>query len=136
MLFVAIVVVLVNLLVDLSYGLLNPRIRLAGRYAVSVAEIEAREVELHTPPGGLWREALRRVLRNPGAIVGARRRRAVRLRRALRPAARAVRPDRAGPLARSPRAAARGRRAEHPLGVDDLGRDELSRIIYGARYSF
>jgi peptide/nickel transport system permease protein len=30
-LFVAIVVVLVNLLVDLSYGVLNPRIRLAGR---------------------------------------------------------------------------------------------------------
>ena len=24
---------------------------------------------------------------------------------------------------------------EHPLGVDELGRDELSRIIYGARYS-
>ena len=30
-LFVAIVVVLVNLLVDVSYGLINPRIRLAGR---------------------------------------------------------------------------------------------------------
>ncbi len=30
-LFVAVVVVLVNLFVDLSYGLLNPRIRLAGR---------------------------------------------------------------------------------------------------------
>ena len=30
-LFVAIVVVLVNLLVDISYGLLNPRVRLAGR---------------------------------------------------------------------------------------------------------
>jgi len=30
-LFVAIVVVLVNLLVDISYGLINPRIRLAGR---------------------------------------------------------------------------------------------------------
>ena len=30
-LFVAIVVVIVNLLVDLSYGVLNPRIRLAGR---------------------------------------------------------------------------------------------------------
>ncbi|HKY26247.1 MAG TPA: ABC transporter permease [Gaiella sp.] len=30
-LFVAIVVVLVNLLVDISYGLLNPRIRLAGK---------------------------------------------------------------------------------------------------------
>jgi peptide/nickel transport system permease protein len=24
---------------------------------------------------------------------------------------------------------------QHPLGVDDLGRDELSRIIYGARFS-
>jgi peptide/nickel transport system permease protein len=31
MLFIAAVVVVVNLLVDLSYGLLNPRIRLAGR---------------------------------------------------------------------------------------------------------
>lgn len=30
-LFVAVIVVVVNLLVDLSYGLLNPRIRLAGR---------------------------------------------------------------------------------------------------------
>ena len=30
-LFIAVIVVLVNLLVDLSYGLLNPRIRLAGR---------------------------------------------------------------------------------------------------------
>ncbi len=30
-LFVAIIVVVVNLLVDLSYGLLNPRIRLAGK---------------------------------------------------------------------------------------------------------
>ena len=30
-LFVAIVVVIVNLLVDISYGLLNPRVRLAGR---------------------------------------------------------------------------------------------------------
>ena len=30
-LFIGVIVVLVNLLVDLSYGLLNPRIRLAGR---------------------------------------------------------------------------------------------------------
>ena len=34
--------------------------------AVSAAEIEARELELHTPTGGLWSDALRRVLRNPG----------------------------------------------------------------------
>jgi peptide/nickel transport system permease protein len=30
-LFIAIIVVFVNLLVDLSYGFLNPRIRLAGK---------------------------------------------------------------------------------------------------------
>jgi len=30
-LFVALIVVIVNLLVDISYGLLNPRVRLAGR---------------------------------------------------------------------------------------------------------
>jgi dipeptide transport system permease protein len=30
-LFVAIIVVVVNLMVDLSYGFLNPRIRMAGR---------------------------------------------------------------------------------------------------------
>jgi dipeptide transport system permease protein len=30
-LFVAVVVVFVNLVVDVSYGLINPRIRLAGR---------------------------------------------------------------------------------------------------------
>ena len=41
-LFIALVFVLVNLLVDLSYALLNPRIRLC----VSVAEIEARELQL------------------------------------------------------------------------------------------
>jgi peptide/nickel transport system permease protein len=28
-----------------------------------------------------------------------------------------------------------GPSADHPLGVDQLGRDELSRILYGARYS-
>jgi ABC-type dipeptide/oligopeptide/nickel transport system permease component len=30
-LFIAVIVVFVNLVVDLSYGLLNPRIRLSGR---------------------------------------------------------------------------------------------------------
>ena len=44
-------------------------------------------------------------------------------------------PDRAEPRRRSRTAAARARRASTSLGVDDLGRDELSRLIYGARYS-
>ncbi len=36
---------------------------------MSVAEIEAHEIQLEAPTG-LWREAWRRMLHNPGAIVG------------------------------------------------------------------
>ena len=37
---------------------------------MSVAEIEAREIQLDAPPSGLWHEAWRRLRRNPGAIAG------------------------------------------------------------------
>jgi len=37
---------------------------------VSIAELEGRELELEPTGGGLWREALYRLVRNPGAIVG------------------------------------------------------------------
>jgi ABC-type dipeptide/oligopeptide/nickel transport system permease subunit len=37
---------------------------------VSVAEMEARGLELEPAGGGLWRDALHRLVRNPGAIVG------------------------------------------------------------------
>jgi peptide/nickel transport system permease protein len=37
---------------------------------VSVAELEAREVTMEAPAGGLWSDAWRRLRRNPGAIVG------------------------------------------------------------------
>ena len=40
---------------------------------MSIAEMEARELELEPTGSGLWGEALRRVLRNPCAIVGVRR---------------------------------------------------------------
>ena len=36
---------------------------------MSVAEIEAHEIQLEAPTG-LWREARRRMIHNPGAIVG------------------------------------------------------------------
>ena len=36
---------------------------------MSVAEIEAAEISLDAPTGGLWREASRRLIRNPTAIA-------------------------------------------------------------------
>ena len=37
---------------------------------MSVVELESREIQLEAP-SGLWREAWQRLIRNPGAIVGA-----------------------------------------------------------------
>ena len=92
-LFVAIVFVLVNLIVDISYAIINPRIRLL----VSVAELEAADVALEVAASGLWRDAWLRLRRNPGAIVGFALVAAVRRRRDLRAADRAVRSARPGP---------------------------------------
>ena len=132
-LFVAVVFVLVNLLVDLSYALINPRIRLL---ADVVAELEAA--------GGRARGAERRALvATRGCGCAATRARSsgfvlVRVVRRLRDL-RAV--DRAAQAARPGSHAARrtgsrpGPSRAHWFGVDTLGRDEFSRIIYGARLS-
>ena len=66
-LFVALVFVIVNLLVDISYGV--PRPAHPGELSMSVAQLESAEIELEAP-SGLWSDAWRRLIRNPGAIVG------------------------------------------------------------------
>src|SRR5262249_59868837 len=38
---------------------------------MSIAEVEAQELALEPPQGGLWSDAFRRLRRNPGAILGA-----------------------------------------------------------------
>ena len=66
-LFVAIVFVLVNLLVDISYALINPRIRLS----VSVARDRSRARDpARAAAGRPLARRLARLRRNPGAIVG------------------------------------------------------------------
>jgi peptide/nickel transport system permease protein len=86
------------------------------------------------PAGGLGRDALRRLIRNPAAIVGAA---LVLLFVAVAVLAPWLAPH--GPndqrLVEIIAGRIPGPSAEFPLGVDDLGRDELSRIIYGARFS-
>jgi peptide/nickel transport system permease protein len=101
---------------------------------MSVAEIETRELELEPSTGGLWRDAFHRILRNPGAIVGFTM---VALLVFIALFAPLIAPY--DPIEQNLDLVANGccpgPSREHLLGVDDLGRDELSRLIYGARYS-
>jgi peptide/nickel transport system permease protein len=101
---------------------------------VSVAEITEVALEQQAPPTGLWRDAFRRVLRNPGAMFGVF---VIGFFVFVAIFAPLLAPY--DPLDQDLDLLAEGccpgPSREHLLGVDDLGRDELSRLIYGARYS-
>ncbi len=101
---------------------------------MSVAELESREVMIEGAGAGLWSDALRRLRRNPGAIVGAVLV-AIFVLVALAAPLLAPHDPRAQDLNLIIKGCCPGPSAHHLLGVDDLGRDELSRIIYGARLS-
>ncbi len=101
---------------------------------MSIAEIESHELALEVPTGGLWSEAWSRLKRNPGAIVGAFF--------VLTFVVAALFAPLIAPEGRNEQhllllsnGCCPGPSASHWLGVDDLGRDLFSRILYGARYS-
>jgi peptide/nickel transport system permease protein len=101
---------------------------------MSIVELEGRELELEPPGGGLWSEALRKVIRNPGAIVGLVLVASLVFTAIFAPLLAPYSPtDQNLELVQD--GCCPGPSREHLLGVDDLGRDELSRLIYGARYS-
>ena len=101
---------------------------------MSVAQVEAVEVQLEAPTGGLWSEAFHRIRHNPGAIAGAV---IVTIFVILAVFAPLIAPydPRAQNLELIANGCCPGPSAQHWLGVDDLGRDEFSRIVYGARFS-
>jgi peptide/nickel transport system permease protein len=101
---------------------------------MSLAEIEAREVQLEPGGGGLWRDAWARLRRNPGALVGFA---LVGLFVVVALFAPLIAPEdpRHGVLSRLAGSCCPGPSGEHWFGVDQQGRDELSRIVYGARFS-
>lgn len=100
---------------------------------MSVAQAEARELQLDAP-SGLWREAWRRLRRNPGAIVGFVIV-GVFLFVALFAPLVAPEDPLAGDLNRLGGSCCPGPSAEHWFGLDQQGRDVFSRVVYGARYS-
>ncbi len=101
---------------------------------MGVVEIEAQQIPAQTTPGGLWNEAFYRLIRNPGAIVGAVIVFIFVFVALFAPWLAPYPPDEQN-LALVADGCCPGPSWEHPMGVDDLGRDELSRVIYGARNS-
>ena len=101
---------------------------------MSIAELEARELQLDAPSGGLLSEAWSRLLKNPGAIVGFI---LVGIFVFVALFAPLIAPEdpRVGDLSRLEGSCCPGPSAEHWFGIDQQGRDEFSRIVYGARFS-
>src|SRR6185312_11195619 len=101
---------------------------------MSIAQLEAAEVTLEASQGGLWSEAWRRLRRNPSAIIGFI---LVSLFIFVAIFAPWLAPHdpRAQDLPSIFKGCCPGPSSHHWLGVDDLGRDEFSRILYGARLS-
>ncbi len=104
---------------------------------MSIIELESAEISLEGEgdgQGGLWSDAFRRLRRNPSAVVGF-----VLVSLFVFVAIFAPFLAPANPRAQNLNLVANGccpgPSWSHLLGVDDLGRDELSRILYGARLS-
>jgi peptide/nickel transport system permease protein len=98
---------------------------------VSIAEAESRELQLEAP-SGLWREAWERLRRNPGALFGFALVLVFVLCALFAPWIAPYGPREQG---LEGRLIAQGPSFDHPFGLDQLGRDQFSRVIYGARYS-
>lgn len=98
---------------------------------MSVAQAEAAELQLEDQ-SGLWRDAFDRLRRNPGAITGVVIIAGFAAVALLAPALAPHGPNQqVGGLAAVPP----GPSADFPLGLDQQGRDVLSRVIFGARLS-
>ena len=98
---------------------------------MSVAEIEAREIQFDSQ-SGLWGQAWHRLRRNPGAIVGFCLVLVFVLVAVLSPW---IAPHGPRTQALEGTLGTQAPSWAHPFGLDQLGRDELSRVMFGARYS-
>ena len=100
---------------------------------MSVAEATAREIQFEST-GGLWSEAWRRLRHNPAAIVGFVLVSIFVLAAIFAPFLAPSGPrDQNLDLLHGH--CCPGPSSDHLFGVDPLGRDEFSRVLYGARYS-
>jgi peptide/nickel transport system permease protein len=101
---------------------------------VSVAEIEGQELSF-AGPSGLWRDAWSQLRRNPGAIVGTFFVLLFVFCAVFAPWLAPHNPLEQDLSALGANGIPPGPSAAHWFGIDTLGRDEFSRILYGARLS-
>ena len=101
---------------------------------MSLAEVEEVVIEHQALPSGLWKDAWRRLRRNPGAIVGFCVVALFVLVAIFAPLV-APYPPNEQDLSLVANGCCPGPSWSHPMGVDELGRDEFSRVVYGTRYS-
>ena len=101
---------------------------------MSAASVETLVLEHDGPPSGLWRDALRRLRRNPGALFGLA---FVVLFIVVAIFAPLIAPRRPNDIDLSivTNGCCPGPSWSHLMGVDELGRDEFSRVVYGTRFS-
>ncbi len=100
---------------------------------MSVAQLESAEIQLEAP-SGLWSDAWRRLIRNPGALVGFGLVTMFVLTAVFAPLIAPYDP-RDTDVSLVADGCCPGPSADHWFGVDQLGRDEFSRVVYGARFS-
>jgi len=104
---------------------------------MSLSQTTALETSVEQPEeaaGGLARDALRRLRRSPTAVVGAVLVTLFVLVAVFAPLLAPYSPT-AADLSDIRPGDFPGPSSEHLLGLDQQGRDELSRLLYGARYS-
>ena len=100
---------------------------------MSVAQLESAEIQLEAP-SGLWSDAWRRLIRNPGALVGFGLVTLFVFTAIFAPLIAPYDP-RETDVSLVSDGCCPGPSADHWFGVDQLGRDEFSRVVYGARFS-
>jgi peptide/nickel transport system permease protein len=98
---------------------------------MSVVELESREIQLETTQG-LWSEAWKRLRTNPGALVGFF---LVGMFVLIAIFAPLIAPSGPREVVAPLTDAFQGASLDHWAGLDQQSRDELSRILYGARFS-
>ena len=101
---------------------------------MAVAEYQAQEIAYEGSTGGLWASAWNRLIHNSGAIAGFVIVGSFLIMAVLAPLIAPFDP-REQNLSLVTNGCCPGPSSAHWFGVDQLGRDELSRVIYGARIS-
>lgn len=103
--------------------------------ALDALDFDARAEALEGPVSRPWTDALRRLLRNRLALAGLVIIGSFALMALVAPILSSERPNENGIWAISPHESREPPSRLHPLGTDQLGRDQLSRMLYGARVS-